>query len=81
MEEREKKPRKILLARSTRNIKRKSERGILYGGLIMFDDEYYEDDYTPDYDWREEEWYALTDGQYGDYPGGDIDYDALGFGD
>jgi hypothetical protein len=47
----------------------------------MYEDEYYEDDYTPEYDWREEEWYALTDGQYGDYPGGDIDYDALGFGD
>ena len=27
----------------------------------------------------EEEWDALTDGQYGPYPGGDIDYDAFGF--
>lgn len=24
-------------------------------------------------------WYALTDGAYGDYPGGDVDYDGLGF--
>ena len=30
-------------------------------------------------DWAEEEWDALTDGQYGPYPGGDIDYDAFGF--
>lgn len=29
--------------------------------------------------WAEEEWDALTDGQYGPYPGGDIDYDAFGF--
>lgn len=30
-------------------------------------------------DWAEEEWDALTDGQYGPYPGGDIDYDVFGF--
>lgn len=38
---------------------------------------------TPDpyegIDWAEEEWDALTDGQYGPYPGGDIDYDVFGF--
>ncbi len=28
----------------------------------------------------EELWYALTDGMEGDYPGGDVDYDAYGFG-
>ena len=33
-----------------------------------------------DYNWEKEKWYALTDGMEGDYPGGDIDYDALGFG-
>ena len=27
----------------------------------------------------EEEWDAMTDGQYGPYPGGDIDYDVFGF--
>ena len=27
----------------------------------------------------EDTWDALTDGMYGDYPGGDVDYDALGF--
>jgi hypothetical protein len=27
----------------------------------------------------EDIWYAMTDGMYGDYPGGDIDYDTLGF--
>ena len=32
-----------------------------------------------DIDWAEEEWDALTDGQYGPYPGGNIDYDAFGF--
>ena len=30
-------------------------------------------------DYEEETWYALTDGQYGDYPGPDVDYDFLGF--
>ena len=32
-----------------------------------------------DINWAEEEWDALTDGQYGPYPGGDIDYDIFGF--
>ena len=32
------------------------------------------------YDWTEEDtWDAMTDGMYGDYPGGDVDYDAFGF--
>jgi hypothetical protein len=39
-------------------------------------DDYY--DYQDDTNWEEETWYALTGGQYGDYPGGDIDYDFLG---
>ena len=35
------------------------------------------DDYI---DWREESWYAMTDGQYGDMPNGfDGDYDFLGY--
>lgn len=38
----------------------------------------YNDPYK-DIDWAEEEWDALTDGQYGPYPGGDIDYDIFGF--
>lgn len=47
----------------------------------MIEEDFYEDDYAPDNNWREEEeWDALTDGQYGDYPGGDIDYDTFGFG-
>ena len=33
-----------------------------------------------DEDYAAGKWDALTDGQYGDYPGGDIDYDILGFG-
>ena len=24
-------------------------------------------------------WEAMTDGMYGDYPGGDVDYDDFGF--
>jgi hypothetical protein len=40
------------------------------------------DDY--DYEYEQEElkrdtWFALTDGQYGDYPGYDVDYDEFGF--
>ena len=31
------------------------------------------------WDWEKENWDALTDGQYGDYPGPGVDYDALGF--
>ena len=46
----------------------------------MIEEDFYEDDYAPDNNWREEEWDARTDGQYGDYPGGDIDYDTFGFG-
>ena len=30
-------------------------------------------------DYEEETWYALTDGQYGDYPGPGVDYDFLSF--
>ena len=44
----------------------------------------FEDDYSGqsyyDEDWERDTWDALTDGQYGDYPGGDIDYDVFGFG-
>lgn len=47
---------------------------------MMYDDDFYEEDYNSCEDWRAETWDALTDGEYGDYPGGDIDYDALGFG-
>ena len=45
----------------------------------MIEEDFHEDDYAPDNNWREE-WDALTDGQYGDYPGGDVDFDAFGFG-
>lgn len=32
------------------------------------------------YEWTEEDsWDAMTDGMYGDYPDGDVDYEALGF--
>lgn len=32
------------------------------------------------YEWTEEDtWDAMTDGMYGDYPGGDVDYEVLGF--
>ena len=30
-------------------------------------------------DWERETWYALTGGQYGDYPGSGVDYDFLGY--
>lgn len=47
----------------------------------------YDDDYDYNGNWgnddgidyEEETWYALTDGQYGDYPGPGVDYDFLGF--
>lgn len=47
----------------------------------MQDEDYYEDQ---DYGYTAEEleemtWDAMTDGQYGPYPGGDIDYDMFGF--
>lgn len=32
------------------------------------------------YQWTEEDtWDAMTDGMYGDYPGGDVDYEVFGF--
>ncbi len=39
-----------------------------------YEEEYREDSYT-----EEDVWDAMTDGMYGDYPGGGVDYDALGF--
>lgn len=30
-------------------------------------------------DYARETWEALTDGQYGDFPGGYIDYEIMGF--
>ena len=44
--------------------------------------EYFEEcrNYPPEEKITEEDiWYAMTDGMYGDYPRGDIDYDKLGF--
>lgn len=48
-----------------------------YGKNFEEDDESH-DPYSGT-DWEAEEWDALTDGQYGPYPGGDIDYDVFGF--
>ena len=32
------------------------------------------------YQWTEQDtWDAMTDGMYGDYPGGDVDYEKFGF--
>ena len=44
----------------------------------------HEDNYDRDpgydnWDWEKENWDALTDGQYGDYPGPGFDYEVLGF--
>lgn len=35
--------------------------------------------YDSSEDYERDRWDALTDGQYGDYPGGDIDYDNFGY--
>ena len=45
-------------------------------------DDGYSLDYSHErgYEWTEEDtWDAMTDGMYGDYPGGDIDYEKFGF--
>lgn len=42
-------------------------------------DDDYDDSWRIRRDYREETWDALTDGQYGDFPGGDIDYEIFGF--
>lgn len=44
-----------------------------------YDDEYCDDDYPEEMVTDEDVWYAMTDGMYGDYPGGDVDYDWYGF--
>ena len=44
-----------------------------------YDHDSYDYDSNDDFDAAEEEWYALTDGQYGDYPGGPVDYNFLGW--
>ena len=45
------------------------------------DDNNSNDNVTYEYDYNKDEdtWYALTDGMYGDYPGGNVDYDIFGF--
>ena len=50
----------------------------------MYDEDKYYDDCCDEFDgedWEAETWYAMTDGQYGDYPGECIDYEAFGFGE
>jgi hypothetical protein len=47
-----------------------------YDGDYDYNDNWGNDDGI---DYEEETWYALTDGQYGDYPGPGVDYDFLGF--
>lgn len=52
--------------------------------INMQNEDFYEDYEDQDYGYTAEEleemtWDAMTDGQYGPYPGGDIDYDMLGF--
>ena len=47
-----------------------------YDGDYDYNDNWGNDDGI---DYEEETWYALTDGQYGDYPGPGVDYDILGF--
>ena len=39
----------------------------------------YEEDYESYIYTEEDTWDAMTDGMYGDYPGGDIDYEFLGY--
>ncbi len=49
----------------------------------LFEEDIDVDDYDDNehrQEWtKEDPWDAMTDGKYGDYPGGNIDYDALGF--
>lgn len=42
------------------------------------DDKEYPVDFECEYD-NSDVWDAVTDGMYGDYPGGDIDLDQFGF--
>lgn len=50
------------------------------------EDDYYDDyeddydDYDSGYEWTDEDsWDAMTDGQYGDYPGSDWDPEMFGY--
>lgn len=49
----------------------------------LHDNNFHEDDGDDrdfdESDYAEDTWYALTDGMYGDYPGGDVDYEIFGF--
>lgn len=51
----------------------------LDGNLIDSYTEDYPYDSSDNYDWERETWFALTGGQYGDYPGSGVDYDFLGY--
>lgn len=64
--------------------------GLLHCGKVryniksnLFEEDIDVDDYDDNeyrQEWTEDDsWDTMTDGKYGDYPGGNIDYDALGF--
>ena len=51
-------------------------------GCGLFDDDYEDDydDYGSGYEWTDEDaWDAMTDGQYGDYPGSGWDPEMFGY--
>ncbi len=48
-------------------------------GVIQVDNDMYEEEYDSVVYTEEDTWDAMTDGMYGDYPGGDIDYEVMGF--
>ena len=50
-----------------------------HNGVVVSSQKQYEEYDHDDWDWERENWNALTDGQYGDYPGPDFDYEVLGF--
>lgn len=77
---------KIMLNDFTNRYQKKSEKNnLLYQSVPFFrediEEENFESEIYYEYDTYTEEdtWDAMTDGMYGDYPGGNIDYDFLGY--
>ncbi len=74
----------------TNLIQKKGEKQLPFTKLnmskLLLDEIYEQEEYDNEnnkcqdtYDYGKDTWYAMTDGNYGDYPGGNIDYDFLGY--
>ena len=60
-------------------VKLDTQGNVVEKGTIQVLENPYEEEYESSVYTEEDVWDAMTDGMYGDYPGGDIDYEVMGF--